>query len=178
MPFDPKRKAEIVLTDEAPRTTKELKQPRVANQTDAERIAAVKARMKASCKARNLPGAQYSFEYRPEYFQDYIGPETSTYDFEHLFFMLSFLEDPKWRLLSCNHRDGNYNARTGIWTRGDLQISIGELKQAVAERIRELGISELLLTEYLAESRSIEESQQFYALSFNECMDKLRESKS
>ncbi len=153
----------------------EPKQSRTAkSQTDLERIAAAKARSKASVKANNLPGAQYGFQYAPEYFNDCSGPETSTYDFEHVFFILYFLEDPKWLWLSCNHRDGNYNARTGIWNRGDLRISIQDLKNAVAERIAELGISEVVLAEYLAESHSIQESQQFYGLSFDERMNKFR----
>jgi len=121
-------------------------------------------------KENNLPGAQYGFGYLPEYFKDGSGPETSTYDFEHVFFVLYFLEDPKFLHLSLNHCDGNYNARTGIWTRGDLQISIQSLKDAVQNRIAELGISEAMLFEYFATPSSWQEDRVYYALSFEERM--------
>src|ERR1700680_3666135 len=143
-------------------------------QTDAERIASAKARHLALVKENNLPGAQYGFGYLPEYFKDGSGPETSTYDFEHVFFILGFLEDPKFLHLSLNYRDGSYNSRTGIWTRGTSEISIQNLKDAVAERIAVLGISEVLLAEYLAESHGHAEYQQFYILSLKDRMKSLR----
>jgi hypothetical protein len=142
--------------------------------SDAERIADAKARTKALVKENNLPGAEYGFDYLPEYFKDCSGPETSTYDFEHVFFVLRFLEDSKFLHLSLNHRDGSYNSLTGVWTRGDLKMSIGELKNAVQNRIRELGISEVLLAEYLAVPHGIVEGRAFDNLSFEEKMNRFR----
>jgi hypothetical protein len=127
----------------------------VEPRSDAERISAARLRAIERSKANNAPGAQYGFGYLPEYFEDCSGPETSTYDFEHLFFILYFLEDPKFLRLSLNHSDGRYNARTGVWTRGTSEISIQNLKDAVQNRIRELGTSECLLLEYLADARGI-----------------------
>jgi hypothetical protein len=156
------------------RKNAEPKQPRVATTgvSDAERIASAKARHMARVKENNLPGAQYGFGYLPEYFKDGCGVETSTYDFNHLMFILGFLHDPKFEYLSHNHRDGDYNSFTGVWTGGTSSVSIQELKQAVAERIAALGISEVILLEHLAEPHSWQEDQQFYALSFDEKMSR------
>jgi len=64
---------------------------------------------------------------------------------------------------------------TGIWTRKDKsEMSIQHLKDRVAARIVELGISAVLLMEYLAVPHSGAEDQEFHNLSFAEKMQKFR----
>jgi hypothetical protein len=170
----PQTSVTVALEPKQSPVAQPVARPRPANQTDSERIASAKARSKASVKGNNLPGAEYGFDYPPEYFKDGCGVETSTYDFEHLFFILGFLQDPKFEYQSLNHRDGSYNSLTGVFTQGEFQISIRELKDAVAERIAELEISEVLLLEYLAEPHGHVEYQQFHNLSFYQQMQKFR----
>jgi hypothetical protein len=161
-------------TDNAPRTAKAepiTKPSRVVNQTDADRLVSAKAQCIARSKA-NSADPNYGSHTHQSYWQDFAGSETSAYRFDHLMFLLGFLKDPKWEHLSHNYRDGDYNRRTGIWTRGDQQISIRDLKDALAKRIAELGISEVLLFEYLAIPHSWTEDRVFYALSFDERMRK------
>ena len=185
MAYDPNKRADVFMTvegpnDKSPRAAKEssvTKRSHVATTevaSDAERIVAAKARNLALVKENDLPGAEYGFQYPPEYFKDGCGVETSVYDFEHLFFILGFLQDPKFEYLSHNHGDGSYNSLTGVWTRGDVQISIDGLKKAVAARIAELGISETLLLEHLAVPHSAVEYQKFCNLSFESRMQKFR----
>ena len=163
-------------TDQAPRTAKGspvTKQSRVVNQTDADRLVSAKAQCIARSK-ENSADPNYGFGHAPSYWQDFAGSETSAYRFDHLMFLLGFLKDPKWEHLSHNYRDGDYNRRTGIWTRGDQQISIQDLKDALAKRIVELMISEVLIFEYLAVPHSWQEDRQFYGLSFDERMRKFQ----
>src|SRR6266571_6617523 len=72
-------------------------------QTDTERISAARSRAMADTKENNAPGAQYGFEYPPEYYADGCGVETSTYAFRHLLFLLYFLKDPKFQRASLNY---------------------------------------------------------------------------
>ena|SRR6266571_2431258 len=177
MGFDSKRKADLFVVTEgpdgtAPRAAKGspiTKPSRVANQTDADRIASARARHLASVKENNLPGAPYGFGYLPEYFQDGPQPETSMYDFNRLLFTLHFLGDSK--LYFENDHCGQYRNMTGIWTRKDKsEMSIQHLKDRVAARIVELGISAVLLFEYFAVPHTQQEDQQLYSLSFAEKM--------
>jgi len=175
MGFDPHQQADVFMTVEAstgnvPRTAKAepiTKPSRVVNQTDAARLFSAKAQCIARSKASSAD-PNYGFGHAPSYWQDFAGLETSEYRFDHLMFLLGFLKDLKWEHLSHNYRDGGYNRRTGIWTRGDVQIPIQDLKDALAQRIVELGISEVLLFEYLAVPHSWQEDRVFYGLSFDE----------
>ena len=136
---------------------------------DSDRISAARARHLASVKENNLPGASYGFGYEPEYFQDGGQPETSVYDFNRLLFTLYFLGDSE--LYFENDHCGQYHNMTGIWTRKDKsEMSIQHLKDRVAARIVELGISAVLLMEYLAVPHTIAEDQEFHNLSFAEKM--------
>jgi hypothetical protein len=162
------------MADVAPQTevvvATKLIQSRIAkSQTDDARIADAKARLMARSKA-NSADPIYGSHTHQSYWQDFAAPETSAYMFDQLMFQLGFLEDPKWEYLSHNYRDGNYNRRTGIWTRGDQQISIQDLKDSLAQRIAELSISEMLLAEYLAVPHSWQEDKAFWNLSFEERM--------
>ena len=163
-------------TDHAPRAAKEspvTKQSHAAKQTDADRLVSAKERCIARSKA-NSADPNYGFGHAPSYWQDFAGSETSAYRFDHLMFLLGFLKDPKWEHLSHNYRDGNYNSRTGVWTRGDVQIPIQDLKDALAKRIVKLMVSEVLIFEYLAVPHSWQEDQRFYGLSFDERMRKFQ----
>jgi hypothetical protein len=153
---------------------------RIANfQTDAERIANANARAMAACKANNLPGALYGFEYDESYFQDFSGPETSLYAFDGLLGMLCFLHDPKWQNANVEY-NGGYDPRTGVWTRGNNKspVPIQELKDAVKNRIAALGLREVLLAEYLAEIHGVAASQVFWNLDFAARMEMFRRRES
>ena len=163
-------------TDNARRTAKAepiTKPSRVVNHTDADRLVSAKAQCIARSKA-NSADPNYGFGHAPSYWQDFTGPETSAYLFDQLMFQLGFFEDPKWEHLSHNYRDGNYNSRTGVWTRGDVQIPIQDLKDALAKRIVKLMVSEVLIFEYLAVPHSWQQDQRFYGLSFDERMRKFQ----
>ena len=163
-------------TDQAPRTAKEspvTKQSRVVNHTDADRLVSAKAQCIARSKASSAD-PNYGFGHAPSYWQDFAGLDTSEYRFDHSMFLLGFLHDPKFEYLSHNYRDGDYNRQTGVWTRGTSSVSIQELKNALAKRIAELEISEVLIFEYLAVPHSWQADQQFYGLSFAECMRKFQ----
>jgi len=152
--------------------TREPQQYRDAkSKTDAARITSAKARAMHMCKDSNPVGGQYGFEYPPSYYEDFAGPNTSEYEFKHLLFILYFLHDPKFIKASLNY-DGGYNSLTGVWIRGTSQISIQDLNVAVAERIAELGITEVLLLEYLAVPHGIAEYQHFGHLSFEKRMER------
>jgi hypothetical protein len=143
----------------------------VQSQTDAERIAAARARGIARLMAGDfLPQAMRP---KPTYYVDFAGPQSSMYDCDHLLFLLYFLEDPKFRAVWF-HSEGRYNTLSGIFTQGEFQISIDGLKQAVSERITELGLSHVLIEEWMATPKSWQEDQQLYALSFNERMTQFK----
>jgi hypothetical protein len=165
MGFDPNRKADIFKTVEAPTDrnlgtakelpiTKQTSAPRRANgQTDANRISSARERATAYCKIINAPGAQYGFQYHESYYRDFAGPETSLWDAEHWVFVAEVLETPI--LKNIKHKMGNrYDARLGKFvSKADTDVvflSLQELKDAVDARIAELGLSKVLIWEWLA----------------------------
>ena len=150
----------------------EPKQSRPMFGTDAQRIASAKARCIVRSKESSAD-PQYGAGHASSYWQDFAGPETSEYRFDHLMFLLGFLKDPKFEYLSHNYSNRDYDQHTGIWTCGDIQIPIQDLKDALAARIAKLGISEVLLFEYLVVPHSWQEDQRFYGLSFDERVQKL-----
>ena len=144
--------------------------------SDETRIADARLKAIAHSKATNAPGAGFGFGYHDSYYQDgAAGNETSRYAFEHMLYMLYFLEDPKFGTawLSFHFDSGyEYNSQTGLCTHGREQMSIQTLKDAVSARITELEIEEVLVLEYLAESHSIDESNSFNSLPFSEKMQR------
>jgi hypothetical protein len=129
--------------------------------TDAERIRAAREKHIEQSKRAS---AQYggSCFHDGKYWADAAGYATSECDFERVLHMLSLpvLAHPKFLGFSCNREFGRYHRLTAVWTasaenkfvpcaaEGDT-YSLAELKKALAERIAELKISEVLLVEWL-----------------------------
>ncbi len=139
--------------------------PIQSSQSEAARIGSAKVRAMRLCQNANLPGSGFGFGYSDEYYKDFCGPETSIWMCNTILFLLNFLEDSKFGNL-WHKGDGRYDRLTGIWRCGAVQISIQELKAALAERITQLGISEALLWEYMAAPKSIAGDHAFYSQDF------------
>jgi hypothetical protein len=153
---------------------------------DAERIAA--ARNKSIEHSKHF-GRTHAFVRHPEsYYQDFAGEQTSGWFFKHVTFLLGVLEHPKYQTLSCNTDNGSYDVRTATWTAGSPQVAefvklgmtvtLDELKSALADRIKELGVSEELLLEWNLAPRTDEESQTFGRLPFEQKLNAWRKVKS
>lgn len=132
----PKKRAVVSETPAAPRT-------------NASRISAAREISIAWSKSSN------PFNNGDSYWRDFAGPETSAYDAMHLVFIARLLEVPLlnrskfiWDTPSC------YNARTGMFNLSDAAhpVSIAELKTAVTERVKELGLSEAKIWEWMSVS--------------------------
>jgi hypothetical protein len=124
--------------------------------SDAERIAAAKARNLASVRENNLPGAQYSFEYRPEYFKDGCGVETSVWYASVLVCMAEILEAPILKRSRWVWTHDKYDPRTGNFNLSDTPaVTIAELKSAVDTRIAELDLSKVLIWEWYCEPHGL-----------------------
>jgi hypothetical protein len=165
------------MADVAPQTevvvaSKPIHSRVAKSQTDSERIANAKARHKATVKAHNLPGAQYGFDMHESYFKDFCGPETSMYAAAHLVYQMRLL-DAKFNGLPIPIGSQDvYEPRTGEFK--SLGFSLQDLKASVAARIVDLGISEVLLEEYLAEPHGMAASRAFDNVPFGQQMQKCR----
>lgn len=188
MAFDPHKRADIfVVTEGSTDRHRTAKESPVAKRShfatteavsDANRIALAKARAMQRSKDTNPVGGEYGFDYPPSYYEDgAAGPETSSYAVHHLLFGLYLLADPKFTRISLNFEsNGNYDKRTGILHfNGEPDISIQEVKAAYVARIAELGLSEVLIEEFMAEPHAWREYQAFWRQDFASRMERFRQ---
>jgi hypothetical protein len=163
-----------------PATALALKPPA----SDQERLASIRQKTIALSKETSV---STGFIKHASYYQDFAGPETSHWDFNHLTFLLNFLQDPKFGNLYHCLDEGHFSAIDANWTRvratqwkfsqgavPPASVSLVELKAAFAARIKELGISEILLAEWMVIPLGIADDQAFYRLSFSEKMQTFR----
>jgi hypothetical protein len=155
------RKYKVVdETAEAPKALVVVEKTQVVG-SPAERIAAARAKQIELSKKQSRAGER-SGVHGENFWTDFAGPETSHFDFERVLFMLSLpiLAHPKYLGFWCNRTAGTYDRKTGTWKAaysskfipcevGDT-FALADLKKALAERIVELNISEVLLVEWLA----------------------------
>jgi hypothetical protein len=150
--------------------------PRNPGTSEEDRIAS--ARRIALARAKENNGI---FERRPSYFEDFAGPETSSWDAARCVWIVQTLDIAGYRSAVPLGRARNligfdtYKAREGAWKLDDQRISIQEVRELINARIQELGLSMAKLFEYLAEIHSLEQSQKFILMSFAEQMDQFRE---
>jgi hypothetical protein len=122
-------------------------------------------------------------------YRDFAGPDTSYYDFSNAAFLLNFLQEPKFGNLFHRLEDGTYLAQLAQWqlrlnaepmkfspgtSAPPATVTLAELRVALAARIRELAISEVLLAEWMAIPHGIEGGQAFDRLPFAEKMNRFR----
>ena len=176
----------IVRVDEKPPTG-----------TDSERTAVARAKQIERSKRYSRTA---TFGRIPESgYQNFAGPETSYWDFEHVCYLLYKLADivapdsfrfnavgrPTYAGLWCNRDDGKYDRATATWTCDEQKakflgtnttVSLAELNAALAMRIAELGISRMMLEEYLATPHKAEDEQAFDKMPFAERVNQFKVS--
>jgi hypothetical protein len=132
----------------------EPKQSRIANQTDAARIASAKARAMQISKENNRPGAQYGCDHHESYYQDFSGPETSWWFANILVCFAEILEAPILKRSRWVWTHDKYDPRTGNYILSDAPaVTIAELKSAIDARIAELGLSKVAIWEWFSDVR-------------------------
>ena len=157
MGFDANSKVDLFMvieppTDREPETVSKSR-PVVAGLSDADRIASAKCQIVERSKASNAPGNFYGFHYGPKHFQDSDGPETSMHHFELVVFLLQLLA-----AAPAPH------------------ATLAEMKAKLEGRIRELGLSEPLIWEWLAEPLSPTDDRAFWQKSFDERIAQFKQS--
>jgi hypothetical protein len=109
----------------------------VTPRADTARIAAARARAIAHSRETNAPGAPYSFEYPESYYRDLAGLGTSPWDIDVLSCLANILEISVFK----STEDG---ARV---------ISLPDLRDRLAARIVEFGLSAPLIWEWFSDER-------------------------
>jgi hypothetical protein len=118
-----------------------------------DRIAAARARGMARSKDSNAD-SNYGFNHPASYWQDFAGPETSAWDAEVLVCLAGILETPILNRSKFVWQAEHYDARAGQFNLSDTPaVSIQELKDAVDNRITELGLSKVAIWEWYADVR-------------------------
>jgi hypothetical protein len=178
MAYDPTKPIEVAV-DAIEANSKPPAEPAA----DQERIANARKNLIALSKSNNQ---DIGFPHHADYWTDFAGPETSKFDFSHIAFLLNLLEEPKFGNLYLCLDEGHFDFHLANWTRvraTDWKFSHGEtpnsatlaeLKVALASRIKELGISEILLAEWMAIPLGIADDQAFDRLPFSEKMQTFR----
>lgn len=124
----------------------------VTLRTDAERISA--ARLRAIVRSKQANSSQYSWEYHPSYWEDFAGPQTSKWDAAVLTCLANVLEVPKLWQSRYSLSAETYDTQTGLFNVGGCPpVSIQELKDAVQNRITELGLLSARVWEWYATFR-------------------------
>lgn len=139
-----------------PRITEEsfahFVQPFDPTASDSERIASARLRAIAQCKVSSAPGATFGFEYPPQHYKDYAGPETSQWDAQFLLCIAGILETPILRRSKFEWPRHRYDPRTAEFELSDCPpVSLRELKEAIDARVSELSISKARLWEWYNE---------------------------
>jgi hypothetical protein len=109
----------------------------------------------AMAAAQDLKDSEYGFHYPPSHYQDFAGPQSSRNAFQYITWKLYLLEEPTHReLIEYRTTDDFYNARLGAFTRrGTVTVTIAQLKQLLADRIQELGVSDEMIDNWNFTSR-------------------------
>ena len=110
------------------------------------------------------------------YWTDFAGSDTSNYDWDFWISVALLIELP---LVDFVNLGGVYDHRKAEWMNGFMRgyparVPIAELKKRVSDRIRELGLSDVRLFEFMAAPHSIAEEVGDRGKTFDEKMSKFR----
>jgi hypothetical protein len=106
-----------------------------------DRIASARARGIARSKDSSAEPT-YGFGYPASYWQNFAGSETSSWDAAVLVSIAGILESPILKRSHFIWQTEHYNPHTGFFNLSDTPpIAISELKDAIQNRIDELGLS-------------------------------------
>ena len=121
--------------------------------SDAERIADARARGIARSKDSSAHPT-YGFGHPASYWQDFAGSETSGWDAAVLVCIANILESPILKRSKSVWQAKHYEVRTGQFNLSDTPpVSIQDLKDAIQNRIDELGLSLAAIWEWYADIR-------------------------
>jgi hypothetical protein len=171
VPFDPNAKSDQYMTIEGPASA-QVVAPSRADLSPADRIAA--ARERAIQIQKESYDGTYGVEVGPGYFKDYAGDGTSEFEADILMMTLALLEVPKYMTGNWCNPGGHYDRRTGAWMFGSFGVPLQAIRAVVDDRVRELGLSDVLIAEYFGERHGVAEDQVFRRLSFADRIGKFR----
>lgn len=138
--------------------------PVVKAGSDAARIAEAIARLMQWSKESDAH-PHYGGHHSPDYYKEIAGEGTSEFEFDIVGCALGLLDDPTgWNLF---FNGGEYDHKTGAWVRKPdpssvpvSVITISDLKAKLDMHIREHGLSEVLIWEFLADPHSRARNEQ------------------
>jgi hypothetical protein len=120
----------------------------------------------------------YGGLHHPAFFIDSNG-HGSPWLARHILFMAQLINTPAGLIDGKYLRDSqSFDPNTGVFESASSPLSLVDLIAAFKLQIRELGLSQAMLEEWLATIHSREEDQAFYALDFAGRMDGFKESKA
>ena len=146
--------------------------------SDAERIAAARAIAVAHCREANPVGGVFGQGFPPAFYQDFgFGSAWLARHISHRAQMIETRIAGQLLPLGESHK---FNPRTGIFelaTFGVKDFSLADVVTAYQARIRELGLSQVLLEQWSATIHTIADEKEFYALGFDERMEIFKSAK-
>jgi hypothetical protein len=173
--FNPNQKAKVRAESQTPVVvdTRVAEKPQPSFQrTPALRL----ANAQRSCREHRSesPNAIDLFQ-GEEYYTDFAGADTSEHWWDALHAIVGLIHVPKhftMGMVGYDRKTGEGKAVDGL---KKIRVPIAELKAAVSARIAELGLSEVLIWEYLVEHHTIAEDSAFYATPFERRIERFKE---
>lgn len=146
---------------------------------NATRIEAARAIAIESSRRALNPSSDFNPGYSPAYYQAYFqewAGKPSCWMACHIYFLAELIETRMAGKPLPIGGDESYDGATGTFASLG-GFSFDALLEAYHARIAQLGISEVLLEEWNVQPRGWQESNAFYALSFDERMAKFKSAK-
>jgi hypothetical protein len=179
MGFKMNRPADVVVTTDAKGAQISPAPPReyADTRTDAERI--IEARQKGLQHSRDSQSANFGQPYPPQYFIDYVGPDTSAWAASRLDFLAQLVKTPLIGPTEGFVWSYRYERRAGVFHFGSgVDIAIQAVRDAYVARIAGLGLSEVLLEEWMSTIHTLEEDIRWGAMEWDERMATFRKAET